>query len=78
MSGSSPRKDAVLALVSRILKIEADEGCASANRPEWDSLAQMKIIVELEKMFDLEIEDDMLSKLNSVGAIVSYLEAKGR
>jgi acyl carrier protein len=78
MSGSSRLKESVIGLVSKILKIDADEQCSSAKRPEWDSLAQMKIVVELEKSFDLEIEDEMLSKLNSVVAIVSYLEAKGR
>lgn len=40
----------------------------------WDSLAQVNLIMSLEQTFDLELDVEEFMQLNSVAAIMSYLE----
>jgi acyl carrier protein len=44
---------------------------------EWDSLGHVHIMVALEQAFDLYMEVDDFAELNSVGAILKYLESEG-
>lgn len=69
-------ENSVVKLLSKILKIEINSDICSNNTPEWDSLAHMKIIVALEEQYDIEIEDEELSKLDSLDSIVNYLRKK--
>ena len=41
----------------------------------WDSLAHVRIIVAVEKRFHVRFDIDELSSLESVGALVSAVEA---
>ena len=75
MSNSTTEQN-IVELVSTIVKRPTDGESSAENMPEWDSLAQMKIIIELEKAYDIEVEDEWLAKLNSVAAIVSYLKER--
>ena len=43
----------------------------------WDSLGQVNLIMALEQTFDVYIEAEEFSSLNSVPAIVAFLEARG-
>lgn len=43
----------------------------------WDSLGHVKLIMALEQAFDLYIEVDDFGTLNSVPAILRYLDDKG-
>ncbi|MDB2580631.1 acyl carrier protein [Candidatus Pelagibacter bacterium] len=40
----------------------------------WDSLTHVKIIVDLEKDFDLQINTSIIGELNSVKSIIQYVE----
>lgn len=40
-----------------------------------DSLNIVELVMELEQQFDIEIPDDDMPKLKTVGDIVSYIEA---
>ena len=39
-----------------------------------DSLDQVELVMELEKTFDIQIEDDQAANLQTVGSVVEYLE----
>ena len=71
---NSITKQNIVELVSTTVKRPADGESSAENMPEWDSLAQMKIIIELERAYEIEVEDEWIAKLNSVATIVSYLE----
>ncbi len=76
MSDLTKLEQAVIELVGKILRVDVDGNSSSGNLAEWDSLAQMKIIIQLEKTFSVEIEDENIAGLNSIETIVSYLEEK--
>jgi acyl carrier protein len=76
MSNSTQIEESVIALVADVVKAVVDRDSAADTLPEWDSLAQMKIIIQLEKTYDVEIEDEYIAKLNSVENIVAYLQEK--
>ncbi len=44
---------------------------------QLDSLDQVELAMALEDEFSLEIPDEDLSKMNTVGDVVAYLQAKG-
>ena len=41
----------------------------------WDSLTHVKIIVDLEKDFDLQINTSIIGELNSVKSIIQHIES---
>ena len=43
---------------------------------EWDSLGHVHIMVALEQAFDLYMDVDDFAKLDSVPAILQYLESE--
>ena len=75
MSNSSTEKN-VIQIISPIIGVQIDAKSSAENITEWDSLAQMKIIIAIEKSFEFEIEDEWIGKLTSVASIVAYLKEK--
>jgi acyl carrier protein len=67
-------KDKIVEILAGVLKVKVDDNCSIESVPEWDSLAHMRIIVSLEEQFNIEIEDEDLPKINSLTAILNYLE----
>lgn len=45
------------------------------NLDEWDSLAYLNIIAMLDEEYDIQIENAEFKKLNTIGDIISYVEA---
>ena len=43
-----------------------------------DSFSYMSIVFEIEKKFNIKIESEMLSKLNTVGDFVNYVLSKNQ
>ena len=41
-----------------------------------DSAAVMKLVMDVESEFGIEIEDDAIEKVKTVGDMVSYIESK--
>ena len=69
-------EETVISLVAEIVETIITRDSVAGDLSEWDSLAQMKIIIRLEKVYDIEIEDENIAKLNSVANIVTYLQEK--
>jgi acyl carrier protein len=76
MSNLTQIEDSVISLVAGVIRAPVDLASSASTLSEWDSLAQMRIIIQLEKTYDIEIEDENLGKLNSVANIVTYLQGK--
>ena len=48
-----------------------------ADVDAWDSLATVSLLYALEAEFDVEIDDEDVAVLSTVGAIKAYLERHG-
>ena len=49
----------------------------AANTEQWDSLTHIKILLEIEKNFNVEIpSEDVLLLYSSVSEILDYLQSK--
>ena len=57
---------------SKITENTKDEDIAT-----WDSLGHINLMMTLEKTFDIFLDVEDFSKLNSVPAIIEYLNAQG-
>ena len=50
------------------LNLETD----TTNTPEWDSLAQVRIILELEKESKIKVRNDEIGELNSIKKLIKH------
>jgi acyl carrier protein len=56
--------------------LEITEHTSPAELPDWDSVAQVHIILMVEEVFDLRFTTDEVAKVRSVGDILAILQAK--
>ena len=56
---------------------EIDHGSAQGNLAAWDSLGQVNLMMAIEDTFDVRLEVEELSELNSVASILHYLKTRG-
>ena len=64
-------------VVANTLNVSVDSvtmKTSQENLAVWDSLAHVNLVMALEKEFDLELEVEVFMELNSVEAILRYLE----
>ncbi|CCM10204.1 acyl carrier protein [Candidatus Cardinium hertigii] len=67
----------VVAVVVDKLNVSAQEVLPTAhfvNNLGADSLDQVELVMELEREFDVQIQDDEATHLQTVGSVVDYLE----
>ena len=57
-----------------VSKSELNENSKSSDFYKWDSLAQLNIILEIEKKINKKIDASMMSELTSVKSIIDYLK----
>tara|TARA_B100000401_G_scaffold400880_1_gene312895 strand:+ start:694 stop:942 length:249 start_codon:yes stop_codon:yes gene_type:complete len=57
-----------------VSKDELNENSKSTDFYRWDSLAQLNIILEIEKKINKKIDASMMSELTSVKSLTSYLK----
>ena len=53
---------------------DLDIKTSSENQIRWDSLAHIRIILDIEKEFKIKINTSQASELNSIKKILDYLE----
>ena len=44
----------------------------TSNTPEWDSLAHVRIILELEKESKIKVRNDQIGELNSIKKLIKH------
>lgn len=70
-------QDKVLEMLKTIFPAEIqliNEFSSVDNIPSWDSLKQMKVILEMEEYFNVEVPDELAAELTSVKLIVEFLD----
>jgi acyl carrier protein len=72
-------KSKVVEIIVKKLGVEESQVTDSANFTKdlgADSLDTVELIMEFEKEFEITIEDSDAEKIQTVGDVVTYLEAK--
>jgi len=64
----------VIKILEEVLEMKIEKDASTDNISAWDSLNQIRIILEIEDVFNLKVNFDDISKLTSVDTIVSYLK----
>ena len=67
----------VISIVSRNIKVSVKDinlNSKSSDFYQWDSLAQVNIILEIEKKINKEIGASKMGELTSIKSILSYLK----
>jgi acyl carrier protein len=57
--------------------LEVTDDTSSKTLPNWDSFAQVKLVVGMEEEFDIKFTTEEVASLSSVGEIKRALVAKG-
>ena len=52
------------------------DGLTRSNYPEWDSLAQVKLIISIEEEFNIKLTIDQVANVSSVDQLRSLLAEK--
>ena len=67
----------VISIVSKNIKVPVKDinmNSKSSDFYQWDSLAQVNIILEIEKKINKEISASKMGELTSIKSILSYLK----
>ena len=67
----------IISIISKHIKVaekEIDINSKSSDFHQWDSLAQVNIILEIEKQANTEISASQMGELTSVKSILDYLK----
>ena len=73
--------DKVVALIAHQLPVKKERITRDARLLEdmgADSANVMILVMDLEQEFDLEVDDEVLASIHTVGDIVDYLEAHAK
>ncbi len=67
----------IVSIVSKIIKINEKDiniDSKSSDFYKWDSLAQVNIILEIEKISEKKINASKMGELTSIKSILNYLK----
>jgi len=67
----------VISIVSKNIKVPEKDiniNSKSSDFYQWDSLAQVNIILEIEKKTNIDIGSSKMGELTSIKSILNYLE----
>jgi|TARA_B100000780_G_scaffold73575_1_gene49381 acyl carrier protein len=57
-----------LRIPEKSINLETD----TANTPEWDSLAHVRIILDLENESKIKVRNDQIGELNSIKKLIKH------
>jgi acyl carrier protein len=67
----------VIDIVSSVLGVPVDklnESSSPESVSAWESMKHINLVLALEEEFDVQFDDEQISQLKNVGAIVSLIE----
>tara|TARA_Y100000389_G_C17052353_1_gene313379 strand:- start:71 stop:319 length:249 start_codon:yes stop_codon:yes gene_type:complete len=67
----------IISIISHKISVshkDINENSKSTDFYKWDSLAQLNIILEIEKKINRKIDASMMGELTSVKSIIDYLK----
>lgn len=69
--------DRILNVIKQVLELKkVSETISQKNCEEWDSLAHINLVVELENEFDITLEPEEISEMTSFHAIEKIIQKK--
>jgi acyl carrier protein len=70
----SKNKNKIIEIISNILKVkDINEESKQEMHPEWDSLAYLNIVSEIEEVFKIEVSDKNINKFGNVAEIIELI-----
>jgi len=63
----------IVAIITNIMECSIDINSSRENITTWDSLNQVRLILELNETFDIKIPFDKIGNLDSVTKIIDYV-----
>tara|TARA_B100001057_G_scaffold498919_1_gene607650 strand:- start:1439 stop:1672 length:234 start_codon:yes stop_codon:yes gene_type:complete len=69
----------LIQIISKVININSkliDKDSCASEFAKWDSLAHLKLMLEIEKKFKVKISTSKMSDLNSVSKILKFIESK--
>ena len=71
-------EDKLEKILKKILKVKILKNLDAKNCKNWDSIAQMSIIMQIEESFKVQFSDKEIYSLNSVEKIKKFLTKKNK
>jgi len=68
-------KDKIVALVSRITKIEPDVLTQESTTVLWDSFTHLEIIFALEEAFNITLNPEQIASMRTMDAVYGVIAA---
>ena len=79
MSSENVMKNKIIyQILAKNLRISEDSinlETDTTNTPEWDSLAHLRVILELEKEFKIKVRNDQIGGLISIKKLIKHFIA---
>ena len=70
-------EEKILEILKETFELEhVDKTCSQQTCPEWDSMGQLNLVVELETEFDVTIEPEEIGEMKCFDDIVRILKTK--
>ena len=63
-----------IAKILNVSETSINDNSKAEDFSKWDSLAHIRIIIELEKLFKKKIKTSKIPELNSVKSIIEHLK----
>lgn len=70
----SAKLDELIAGVLKIAPGKVQDDLAYGSLATWDSLAHVSLMLQIESEYDVEIDEDTMIELTTVGAIREYVQ----
>lgn len=67
----------IIATTLKVAQTKVTDTTRDEDVPTWDSLGQVNLIMAIEQEFGVYVEVEEFGNLNSVPAVLAYLERQG-
>lgn len=77
---ASDLRGQLVAIFADVFQHGIDPGVVDIARaavPAWDSISHFRLVLELERVFELSLSEDEVTGLESLGDVESLLERRG-
>ena len=70
-------EDQILQILKSVIGVDdIDSNVSQDNCEQWDSMAQLNLVVELEMEFDIALEPEEISEMRTFSDVVKVVKSK--
>lgn len=76
----SPANEKLKEILTKVLlvdKSEINDGMSRKNMEDWDSMAHLMLVTEIESAFEITMSDDDITAIQTVGDVKKTLKKLG-